>query len=69
LGSVATIVKLINEGMIVHYIAFSISEETIPDGIDKTNMLSECEEATKNLVITSENLIIKRFQIRSFNQY
>jgi len=69
LGCGGTVVKLIEQGMIVHYIAFSIGEETIPNGVDKNIMLSECKSATKKLGIDPENLIIKRFPIRKFNLY
>jgi LmbE family N-acetylglucosaminyl deacetylase len=69
LGCGGTIVKLIEQGMTVYYLAFSIGEETIPSGIDKNIMLNECERATKKLGIHPDNLIIKRFPIRKFNLF
>lgn len=69
LGCGGTIVKLIEQGMQVIYLAFSIGEETIPNGFDKNIMLEECFNATQELGIPKENLIINRFPIRKFNAY
>ncbi len=69
LGCGGTIVKLLEQGMHITYLAFSIGEDTVPDGIDKNIMFKECLNATKELGILTQNLIIKRFPIRKFNTY
>ncbi len=68
LGCGGTIAKLVEQGMIIHYIAFSISEETIPEGLSNEIMLAECKMATEILGIKPENTRIKRFPIRKFDQ-
>lgn len=66
LGCGATISKFINEGKDVYYVAFSICEESVPDGLPKNILETEVKKATKKLEIPSENLIIKKFKVRYF---
>jgi N-acetylglucosamine malate deacetylase 1 len=67
LGCGATITKLIEEGNDVYYVAFSICEESVPDGFPKNALENEVKEATKVLGIKSENLIIFGYKVRKFN--
>ncbi|MEX0596287.1 MAG: PIG-L deacetylase family protein, partial [Candidatus Paceibacterota bacterium] len=66
LGCGATISKLINEGKDVYYVAFSICEESVPEGLPKNILETEVKKATKKLNISPENLIIKKFKVRYF---
>jgi LmbE family N-acetylglucosaminyl deacetylase len=66
LGCGATISKLINEGKDVYYVAFSICEESVPEGLPKNILETEVKKATKKLNIPPENLIIKKFKVRYF---
>lgn len=66
IGCGATIAKYIGEGKNVHYVAFSIAEESVPDGFPKNVLEIEVKKATKVLGITSENLIIKKYKVRNF---
>lgn len=69
LGCGGTIVKLLEEGIDVYYIAFSTAEESVPEGLPKDILSKEVKEATKILGIKSENLIILKYPVRKFNYY
>ena len=68
-GCGATIAKFIEQGLIVQYVAFSIAEESVPDGFSKDILQTEVAKATSILGINSSNLIVHKFPVRYFPKY
>ncbi len=69
IGCGATIAKLIKQKKEVFYAAFSIAEESVPDGFPKNILETEVKSATHVLGIKSGNLFIKKFKVRHFPQF
>lgn len=67
LGLGGTIHKLITEGKNVTYVAFSTAEESVPEGFPKNILKTEVRNATLQLGIKPENLIIFNYQVRKLN--
>jgi N-acetylglucosamine malate deacetylase 1 len=67
LGCGGTICKLIKEGHQVYYVAFSICEESVPEGFPANALEIEVKEATKVLGIPASNLIVKNYKVRKFS--
>jgi len=65
-GCGASITKFIREGASVYYAAFSLAEESVPEGFPKNILESEVKLATRQLGIKPENLLIYRYQVRHF---
>lgn len=61
--------QMVNAGLDLHYVAFSISEESVPDGFEKDILEKECLESTKILGIPQENVRIFKYQVRKFSYY
>lgn len=66
-GCGGTIAKLVEEGAVVHYIAFSACEQSVPSQFPFDILISEVKEATKVLGIKKENLHILKYDVRKFN--
>jgi len=66
LGCGGTIARLIEEGHTVWYAAFSICEESVPDGFAKDALEREVKLATKSLGIAPDHLILKKYPVRKF---
>ncbi len=67
LGAGGTIHRFINEGKIVHYVAFSTAEESVPEGYPTDILSKEVIKATLVLGIQPENLHIFNYQVRKLN--
>lgn len=67
LGCGGSIVRFLEEGKEVYYVAFSTAEDSVPEGFPKNILEMEVREATKILGIPSSNLIIYKFQVRKLN--
>ncbi len=67
LGVGGTISKLIAENKNVTYVAFSTAEESVPAGFPKDIVKTEVRNATAQLGISPENLIIFNYQVRKLN--
>ena len=65
-GCGGSIAKLIKENINVYYAAFSLAEESVPDGYPKNILETEVKEATKVLGILPSNLLIYRYKVRHF---
>ena len=50
----------------IHYVAFSIAEDSVPDGFDREIVGKECEEACEYLGIDRKKTIVKRYRVRRF---
>ena len=66
-GCGGTINKLINEGAEVYYVAFSACEQSVLPQFPSDILITEVKEATKVLGIKPENLILKNYEVRTFN--
>lgn len=66
LGCGATIAKRIQAGDDVHYAAFSICEESVPEGFPRNVLDKEVRDATLRLGIPAENLTVNRYPVRQF---
>ena len=66
-GCGATIVKLIESGVEVHYIAFSACEQSVLPSFPSDILITEVKEATKVLGIKTENLHLLKYDVRTFN--
>jgi len=58
--------RFISEGNEVYYAAFSIAEESVPEGFDRDIVEKECRESTKKLGIPEDNVFIHKFPVRRF---
>ena len=67
LGCGGSIVRFIEEGNEVFYIAFSIAEDAVPEGYPKNILEFEVKEATKILGIKPQNLVVYKFKGRKLN--
>ena len=67
LGAGGTISKLIELGSDVYYFAFSIAEQSVPDGFPKDILKTEVLNATSKLGIKKENVIIFNYEVRKFS--
>ena len=61
--------KFIDEGDDVYYAAFSLSEDSLPEGLPKDILLSEAKLATKVLGIKPANLFFYKYPVRKFPQF
>ncbi len=67
LGAGGFISRLIEQGAIVTYVAFSTAEESVPDHLPKDILKTEVKEAVAKLGILPENLLIYNYQVRKLN--
>ena len=61
--------QMTENGVDVYYIAFSIAEESVPEGFEKDVVEKECREATKILGIPSDKIKILRYPVRAFSNH
>jgi LmbE family N-acetylglucosaminyl deacetylase len=66
-GCGGTISRLIQSGAEVHYIVFSICEESVPLGFPKDILKTELEMATKILGFERKNVHTLTYPVRNFN--
>ncbi|MFN4932170.1 MAG: PIG-L deacetylase family protein [Bacteroidota bacterium] len=69
LGCGGTIARLLEEGNNVFYLAFSICEESVPEGFPKNALETEVKKATAHLGIPANNLILKKYPVRKFKSF
>ncbi len=67
LGCGGTIVKMIENGANVYYVAFSTAERSLPKGFPPNTLNIEVEKATGKLGIKPENLIVFGYEVRKLN--
>src|SRR5262245_23534114 len=68
LGCGGAICKLIETGCRVYYIAFSICEDSIPEGFEREALLGELLSATSILGLRREDIFVLRHRVRRFNE-
>lgn len=66
LGCGAVISNFIRKGIEVHYVAFSICEESVSQRFPKDILAHEVRNATRSLGIPEENMHILGFKVRNF---
>jgi LmbE family N-acetylglucosaminyl deacetylase len=67
LGCGGTIRKFIDQGANVFYVAFSACEQSVLPTFPKDILTLEVKAATKVLGIKEENLILFKYEVRTFN--
>jgi len=66
IGAGGLVSKLLESGTEVYYVAFSICEESVPDGYHSDVLADEVMLATCELGIPADNIMIHRFKVRFF---
>ncbi len=69
LGCGGTIAKFLEEGKEVFCAAFSIAEDSVPEGFPKDALVHEFSKAMHTLGMSKENLFIYRYRVRHFLTY
>ncbi len=65
-GCAGTITHLVNNGIEVHYVAFSRCEESVPPGFEKDVLEKECRESARLMGIKAENVQVLDYRVRRF---
>jgi LmbE family N-acetylglucosaminyl deacetylase len=68
-GCGGTMVRLVEQGTDVRYIAFSIATRSLPPGFAPDTLAREVREATAELSIPPENLTVHDFDVRTFPEH
>jgi N-acetylglucosamine malate deacetylase 1 len=66
-GCGGTINRLIKEGIEVYYVAFSACEQSVLPQFPSDILITEVKAATKILGIKPENLMLLKYDVRTFN--
>lgn len=69
LGAGGTIARFIEEGKEVYYVTFSSCEKSVPQGLPSNALRMECQNSTKLLGISPDNLILLDYEVRTFPAY
>jgi LmbE family N-acetylglucosaminyl deacetylase len=69
LGCGGTIARLGENGAVVHYVAFSICEVSVPEPFPSDILATEVQKATQTLNIRRQNLTIRRYPVRMLSQH
>jgi LmbE family N-acetylglucosaminyl deacetylase len=67
LGLGGTISKMLEQGAIVYYVAFSTAEQSLPKGFAPGTLKTELKNATSKLGIPEQNLIVFNYEVRKLN--
>ena len=65
-GCGGTIARLVDAGVAVRYVAFSIATKSLPAGFPPDALAREVREATALIGIPEESLIVHDFEVRTF---
>jgi LmbE family N-acetylglucosaminyl deacetylase len=65
-GCGGTMARLVDSGVDVRYVAFSIATKSLPDGFPPDTLAREVREATLEIGIPSERLTVHDFEVRAF---
>ncbi len=65
-GCGGTMARLVEAGVDVRYLAFSIATRSLPDGFPPDTLAREVREATAELGIPEGNLTVHDFDVRTF---
>ena len=67
-GCGGTMTRLVEAGVEVRYVAFSIATKSLPDGFPPDTLAREVREATAEIGISESGLILHDFEVRTFPQ-
>ena len=65
-GCGGTMARLVEDGVDVRYVAFSIATKSLPEGFAPDTLAREVREATAHLGISEANLDVHDFEVRTF---
>jgi LmbE family N-acetylglucosaminyl deacetylase len=65
-GCGGTMARLVDQGVDVRYVAFSIATRSLPDGFAPDTLAREVREATAEIGIPTANLTVHDFDVRTF---
>ncbi len=65
-GCGGTMARLVEVGAEVRYVAFSIATKSLPDGFPPDTLAREVREATAEIGLPDEQLILHDFEVRTF---
>jgi len=68
-GCGGSIARFIEEGAVVYYAAFSLAEESVPEGLPKDVLQTELYAATNVLNIPRDNILIYRYPVRKLSYH
>ncbi len=68
-GCGGTISRLVRQGCAVHYVAFSICEQSVPEGLPRDILATEVMAATAVLGIDADRVHVNRLPVRSFPEH
>lgn len=69
LGCGGTIAKFVEAGAVIHYVAFSTAEKSVPAGYPKNALETEVREATRRLKISPDNLTLYPYEVRKLHEH
>ncbi len=69
LGCGGAIARFIEEGKDVYYAAFSVAEDSVPEGFPKNELEIEVRQAMKILGVSDDHLLIYRYKVRTFSYH
>jgi len=69
LGCGASLAHFISRGSEVYYVAFSLCENSLPEGLAPDTLKKECIAATAQLGIKDSQVFFHNFPVRHFPQY
>ena len=68
-GCGGTMARLVEQGVDVRYVAFSIAVKSLPEGFPPDTLAREVREATTEIGIPEANLTVHDFEVRTFPQH
>jgi LmbE family N-acetylglucosaminyl deacetylase len=69
LGCGGTIVRLLEDGNEIQCVAFSIAEDSVPEGFERDQLAKEYVEAMSELGLCENNIHYHRFKVRHFPDF
>lgn len=66
IGAGGTIVRFVEDGKEIYYVAFSSCEVSVPKRFPEDILRMECKKATNVLGINPENVILMDYEVRTF---
>jgi LmbE family N-acetylglucosaminyl deacetylase len=68
-GCGGTIARLLEEKAEVRYVAFSIATKSLPEGFPPDTLAKEVRQATAEIGIPEEGLVLHDFEVRTFPEH
>ena len=68
-GCGGTLARLVDSGTDVRYVAFSIATRSLPEGFPPDTLAREVKEATAEIGISEQNLVVHDFEVRTFPEH